>query len=83
MLTSATKGETLTPNLNECNSTLTSGTNNIYPSSYIDVNDQGHCFRSGSLLTNYTHAAPLKVIKYKSMSFNRIIANKLHRVIAA
>ena len=26
MLTSATRGETLTPNPNECNSTLTSGT---------------------------------------------------------
>ena len=44
------------PNPNECNSTLTSGTNNIYPYPYIDVNDQGHCFRSGSLLTNYPHA---------------------------
>ena len=32
------RGETLTPNPNECNSTLTSGTNNIYP--YIDVNDR-------------------------------------------
>ena len=31
MLPSATRGETLTPNPNECNSTLTSGTNNIYP----------------------------------------------------
>ena len=38
MLTSATRGETLTPNPNECNSTLTSGTNNIYPYPYIDVN---------------------------------------------
>ena len=28
-LTSATRGETLTPNPNECNSTLTSGTKNI------------------------------------------------------
>ena len=30
------------PNPNECNSTLTSGTNNIYPYPYIDVNDRGH-----------------------------------------
>ena len=50
------KGETLTPNPNECNSTLTSGTNNIYPYPYIDVNDRGHRFRSRSPLTNYTHA---------------------------
>ena len=28
------------PNPNECNSTLTSGTNNIYPYPYIDVNDR-------------------------------------------
>ena len=46
------------PNPNECNSTLTSGTNNIYPCPYIDVNDRGHRFRSGSPLTNYPHAAP-------------------------
>ena len=61
MLTSATRGEALTPNPNECNSTLTSGTNNPY--SYIDVNDRGHRFRSGSPLTNYPHAtAHLKEI---------------------
>ena len=47
----------LTPNPNECNSTLTSGTNNIYPDPYIDVNDRGHRFRSGSPVTNYPHAA--------------------------
>ena len=33
------------PNPNECSSTLTSGTNNIYPYPYIDVNDRGHCLR--------------------------------------
>ena len=48
--------ETLTPNPNECNSTLTSGTNNIYPYPCIDVNDRGHCFRLGSPLTNYPHS---------------------------
>ena len=47
------------PNPNECNSTLTSGTNNIYPYPYIDVNDRGHRFRSGSPLTNYPHASSL------------------------
>ena len=58
MLTSAMRGETLIPNPNECNSTLTSGTNNIYPFPYIDVNDRGHHFRSGSPLTNYPHSSP-------------------------
>ena len=37
------------PNPNECNSTLTSGTKNIYPYP-IDVNDRGHRLRSGSPL---------------------------------
>ena len=56
MLTSAMRGETLTPNPNDCNSTLTSGNNNIYPYPYIDINDRGHRFRSGSPLTNnYPH----------------------------
>ena len=31
LLTSATRGETLTPNPNECNSTLTSVTRGTYP----------------------------------------------------
>ena len=35
MLTSATGEETLTPNPNECNSTLTSETRGIYPHCYI------------------------------------------------
>ena len=35
MLTSATREETLTPNPNECNSMLTSGTRGIYPYLYI------------------------------------------------
>ena len=33
------------PNPNECNSTLTSGTNNIYPHPYVDINDRGHRLR--------------------------------------
>ena len=37
------------PNPIECNSTLTSGTKNIYPYP-IDVNDRGHRLRSGSPL---------------------------------
>ena len=53
MLTSAMRGETLTPNPNEYNSTLTSGMKNIYPYPYIDVNDRGHRLRSGSPVTNY------------------------------
>ena len=57
MLTSATRGETLTPNPNESNSTLMSGTNNIYTYPSIGINDRGHRFRSGSPLTNYPYAA--------------------------
>ena len=53
MLMSETRGETVTPNPNECNSTLTSGTKNIYPYPYIDVNDRGHCVRSASPVTSY------------------------------
>ena len=34
------KGGVQLPNHNECNSTLTSGANNIYPYPYIDVNDR-------------------------------------------
>ena len=37
MLTSATRGETLTPNPNECNSTLTSGTIGIIYTKNTDV----------------------------------------------
>ena len=47
----------LTPNPNECNSTLTSGMKNIYPYHYIDVNDRGHRLRSGSPVTNLPGAA--------------------------
>ena len=50
MLTSATRGEMLTPNPNECNSTLTSGTNNIYPYPYIDINDRVTASDRGSPL---------------------------------
>ena len=45
------------PDPNECNSTLTSGTNNIYPYPNIDVNDRGHRFISGSPLRVYPAAA--------------------------
>ena len=33
------------PNPNECKATLTSGTNNIYPYPYIDINDRCHRLR--------------------------------------
>ena len=52
------EGKKLTPNPNEYNSTLTSGTKNIYPYPCINVNDRGHCLRSGSPITNYPLAAP-------------------------
>ena len=58
------------PNPNECNSTLTSGANNIYPYPYINVNDRGHRFRSGSPLTNYSHAAADKLLKFSQPQFH-------------
>ena len=45
MLTSATREETLTPYPNECNSILMSGTKNMYPYPYIDVDERGHRLR--------------------------------------
>ena len=58
------------PNPNECNSTLTSGTNNIYPYPYIDVNDRGHRFRSGSPLTNYPQGTTVHSGGRKMPSFS-------------
>ena len=43
-LTSGKRGETLTSNPNECNSTLTSGTK-VFTPTPIDVNDRGHRLR--------------------------------------
>ena len=43
------------PNPNECNSTLTSGTNNIYG---VTAKDRGHRFSSGSPVTNYLAQRP-------------------------
>ena len=40
-------------------------------------------YRQDSFVLMLRYCAPLKAIKYKSTSFNRIVANKLHRVIAA
>ena len=45
-LTSAPRGETLTPNPNECNFTLMSGTRGIYLPLYTDVDERGHCLAS-------------------------------------
>ena len=45
MLTSVTRGETLAPDPNVCNSTQTSGTKNIYSYPCTDVNDWGHQLR--------------------------------------
>ena len=44
------------PNLNECNSTLTSGTRDIYPHCYIDVDERGHRLRAESPVTNLPRA---------------------------
>ena len=48
MLTSATRRETLTPNPNDCNSTLTSGTNGGGAPTYTNRQYTG---RGGQLLT--------------------------------
>ena len=61
---SAKRGETLTPNPNECNSTLTSGTKNIYPYPY-------RCQWSGSPVTIYpcattTHEIHLRLLSHRS-----------------
>ena len=67
MLTSATRGERLTPNPNECNSTLASGTNNIYPYPYIDINDRvtasdrGHRLRITHMLRTGCEPATFRV----------------------
>ena len=57
------RGETLTPNPNECNSTLTSGTNNIYPFPYIDVNDRGHRLRITHTLRRWRLKDKLYMLK--------------------
>ena len=67
MLTSATRRETLTPNPNESNSTLTSGTKNIYPYPYIDVDDRGHRLRSGSPLKIGVTGCPTRSPKQSSV----------------
>ena len=54
----------LTPNSNECNSTLTSGTKDIYPYLYIDVNDRGHRLRSGPPVTNFPSSKPSKYVNF-------------------
>ena len=40
-------------------------------------------YRPDSLVLMLHYYANLKAIRYKSTSFNRIVADKLHRVIAA
>ena len=63
----------LTPNPNECNSTLMSGTNNIYPYPYIDVNDWGHCFRSGTPLMNYPHTLVIDLKEVLKPGFHQTV----------
>ena len=61
MLTSATRGETLTPNPNECNSMLISGTRGIYPYLYI-AEESVPCAKfislPSSMFTKPDHAFP-------------------------
>ena len=40
-------------------------------------------YRHDSVVLMLHYCAPLKTIKYKSVSFNRIVANELRRVTAA
>ena len=40
-------------------------------------------YHPDSFILMLCYCANLKVIRYKSMSFNTILANKLHRVVAA
>ena len=46
----------VTPYPNKCNSTLTSGTKNIYPYPYIDVDERGSLVKSG--VTGYKLSVP-------------------------
>ena len=62
-------------NPNECNSTLTSGTKNIYPYP-IDVNDRGHRFRSGSPVTNYP-CAPSNDIMFRQTENSEWLVTRL------
>ena len=47
----------------------------------LQLHDSIHCPDSFVLMLRY--CANLKAIRYKSTSFNRIVADKLHHVIAA
>ena len=47
----------------------------------LQLHDAIH--RPDSFVLMLRYCANLKAIRYKSMSFNRIVADKLHRVIAA
>ena len=51
----------------------------------IDVRLQLHCaiYRPDSFVFMLRYCANLKAIRYESTSFNRIVADKSHRVIAA
>ena len=43
----------------------------------------GPIYRSDSFVSMLRYCANLKAIRYESMRFNRIVANKSHRVIVA
>ena len=83
MLTSATRGETLTPNPNECSSTLTSGTNNIYPYPYqmlmIGVTAYELPTRYGDLLLYYPHIKFLGITFDNRMTFTKRFEETLER----
>ena len=74
MLTSVTRGETLAPNPNECNSTQTSGTKNIYSYPSTDVNDWGHRLRiilarRRTDITKYRNVALMQPKRFMFLEF--------------
>ena len=73
---SETRREILTPDPNECNSTLTNGTKNIYPYPYIDVNDWGHWLR---IIHRLHRTALLWVIGKENIRRNKALLGLGHQ----
>ena len=67
---SATRGETLSPNPNECNSTLTSGTNNIFPVEMLMIvvtgSDRGHLLRITHTWWRHQGPDPVKLMSERT-----------------
>ena len=50
---------------------------------YLRLQLQGAIYRPDSFVLMLRYCANLKAIRYESAGFNKIVANKSHRVIAA